>query len=103
MFTGEGLTSAEADRISLQTTAELAKLAKGDHVAFVKRVADAVANGSDLSPDSLPTHHLCRLGRWHDHISDPVTLALPAFKDLDEPHHHVHRIRAERARGIGRA
>jgi methyl-accepting chemotaxis protein len=89
-FTGEGLAAADADRISTQTTAKLLELAKSDHVTFVKRVADAVAARSNVPPDSLATHHSCRLGRWHDCISDPLTMALPAFKALDEPHHHVH-------------
>ena len=52
-FSGEGLTAGEADRISLETTADLVKLAKSDHVAFVGRVADAVATGGNLPPAKL--------------------------------------------------
>jgi methyl-accepting chemotaxis protein len=89
-FSGEGLSAAEADRISLETTAELVKLAKGDHVAFVNRVADAVTTGGNLPSASLATHHHCRFGRWHDHIADPATTGLPSFKAMDEPHRHVH-------------
>jgi methyl-accepting chemotaxis protein len=89
-FTGDGLTAAEADRISLTTVGELVRLTKADHVAFVKRVVDAVTAGNKLPPDSLATGHHCRLGRWYDNVSDPATLALPSFKALDEPHHKVH-------------
>jgi Chemoreceptor zinc-binding domain/PilZ domain len=89
-FAGDRLTAAEADSISLQTTKDLVELTKGDHVAFVKRVADAVASSGNVPPGSLASSHQCRLGRWYDHISDPLTLALPAFQALDEPHHHVH-------------
>ena len=61
-FLGDGLPTGEADRISQTTVAELLRLAKDDHVAFVKRVADAVANGEKLPPDSLASPHHCRFG-----------------------------------------
>ena len=89
-FTGEGLPAAEADRISVTTIGDLVKLTKGDHVAFVKCVADAVAAQDKLPPEKLATHHSCRLGHWYDGISDPSTLELPSFKVIDEPHHAVH-------------
>ena len=63
-FGGAGLTAAQADRISEETATGLVTLAKGDHVAFVKRVADAVAARQGFPPDTLATHHHCRFGRW---------------------------------------
>jgi methyl-accepting chemotaxis protein len=101
-FTGQKLATADVDRISLETTAQLVKVATSDHVAFVKRVADAVSNRGALAPDSLATHHSCRFGRWHDHISDPATLALPSFRAMDEPHRRVHRGGSSRPLGVGR-
>jgi methyl-accepting chemotaxis protein len=89
-FTGAGLLAAEADRISVTTIADVVKLTKGDHVAFVKRVADAVAARDKLPPEKLATHHSCRLGHWYDGIGDPATLALASFKAISEPHHAVH-------------
>jgi methyl-accepting chemotaxis protein len=62
VFAGEGMQAEEADRLSLTTIAELVKLMKNDHVIFVKRVADAVAARQAMPPDSLATHHHCRLG-----------------------------------------
>jgi Methyl-accepting chemotaxis protein (MCP) signalling domain/Chemoreceptor zinc-binding domain/PilZ domain len=91
MFSGENLTAEEADRISLTTIADLVDLTKADHVAFVRRVADAVAAREALSPDSLATSHRCRLGRWYDNVSDPPVLALPSFKAIYPPHEHVHK------------
>jgi methyl-accepting chemotaxis protein len=88
-FSGEGMQSAEVDRISLTTVAELVKLTKGDHVGFVKRVVDAVAAGH--APEGgLATHHTCRLGRWYDSLTDSATLALPSFRAIAEPHYAVH-------------
>ncbi len=89
-FGGDGLSAGDADRISLETIPDAVKLTKDDHVAFVKRVVDAVEARENLPPGSLATAHLCRLGRWHDGISDPATLALAAFKAIDEPHQAVH-------------
>ena len=89
-FSGGGLPQAVADRISLATTAEMVKLVKDDHLAFVKRVTDAVTARDKLPPGSLATQHHCRLGRWYDHVSDPATLALPSFIAIAEPHSQVH-------------
>jgi methyl-accepting chemotaxis protein len=89
-FTGEGLATADADGISLATIGDLVKLTKGDHTAFVKRVADAVAAHDKLPPEELATSHQCRLGHWYDGVGDQATLALPSFKAIDEPHHAVH-------------
>jgi methyl-accepting chemotaxis protein len=61
-FNGEGMQSAEVDRISLTTVAELVTLTKDDHVGFVRRVVDVVASGH--APEGgLATHHTCRLSR----------------------------------------
>ncbi len=89
-FNGDGLSPAEADRISVTTIGDLVKLTKGDHVAFVKRVVDAVAAQDKLPPEKLATQHSCRLGHWYDGITDPATQELPSFKAIDEPHHAVH-------------
>jgi methyl-accepting chemotaxis protein len=88
-FNGEGMQSAEVDRISLTTVAELVTLTKDDHVGFVRRVVDVVASGH--APEGgLATHHTCRLGRWYDSLTDPATLALPSFRAIAEPHNAVH-------------
>jgi len=89
-FADEGLQPQEVDRFSLETIEALVNLTKSDHVAFVKKVVDAVETGEKLPPDSLASGHHCRLGRWYDGVSDPATRALASFKALDEPHHAVH-------------
>jgi methyl-accepting chemotaxis protein len=91
-FTGEGLPASDADRISLTTVADLMRLAKDDHVAFVKRVADAVTARDKLAPDSLSSQHHCRFGLWYDSVSDPASMALPSFTAVKEPHHAVHEL-----------
>ena len=88
--TGEGLTADDADRISLETIPDLVRLTRNDHLAFVKKVVDAVAAGEKLSAADLATSHQCRLGRWYDGVSDAATLALPSFHAMSEPHHAVH-------------
>ena len=89
-FIGEGLSAAEADRLSLTSITELVNVTKGDHTKFVKRVTDAVAAQVKLPPDQLATHHRCRLGHWYDGVADPKTLALPSFQAIADPHRAVH-------------
>jgi methyl-accepting chemotaxis protein len=89
-FTGGPLDASVVDRISLTTVPELIRLTKQDHLAFVERVEKAVSGGESVAAGQLTTHHQCRLGRWYDGISDRTTLALPAFKDIYEPHRAVH-------------
>jgi methyl-accepting chemotaxis protein len=91
-FVGDGLPSADADRISLTTIADLMRLASDDHVAFVKRVADAVAARDKLPPDSLSSPHHCRFGLWYDTVSDAATMALPSFTAVKQPHQAVHEL-----------
>jgi methyl-accepting chemotaxis protein len=91
-FLGDGLPTGEADRISQTTVAELLRLAKDDHVAFVKRVADAVANGEKLPPDSLASPHHCRFGVWYDNVHDVRAMALPSFKAVRTSHEAVHEL-----------
>jgi len=89
-FAGGGLPAGDADRVSLETIPDVVRLTKDDHVAFVKKLLDAVEAREKLPPGSLATAHFCRLGRWYDGVSDPVTLALASFKAIHEPHHAVH-------------
>jgi methyl-accepting chemotaxis protein len=89
-FCDDGLQSEVADRISLETIPDLVALTKSDHLAFVKKVVDAVEARIKVPPASLATAHHCRLGRWYDNVSDPITRALGSFKALNEPHHKVH-------------
>ena len=89
-FAGDGLPAGDADRVSLETIPDVVRLTKDDHVAFVKKVLDAVEAREKLPPGSLATAHFCRLGRWYDGVSDPATLAMASFKAINEPHHAVH-------------
>ena len=89
-YTGSELPADDADRISLSTIPDLVRLTKEDHIAFVKRVVDAVEARQVLPAGSLATAHRCRLGRWYDGVSDDGTLALASFKAIEDPHHLVH-------------
>ncbi|PPQ29572.1 cache domain-containing protein [Rhodopila globiformis] len=89
-FTGDGLTAAQVDQVSLETIPDLVKQTKADHAAFVQKVVHAVEANEPLPASSLGTAHHCRLGRWFDGVSDPATRVLAPFKALEEPHHVVH-------------
>jgi len=88
----QNIPTTLADRIARETAAEMVRLTTADHVAFVQRVVTAVEEHQNLNPASLATHHGCRLGRWYDSVTDTLTTALPAYRDLDEAHRLVHTL-----------
>ncbi|MGQ9368090.1 protoglobin domain-containing protein [Azospirillum sp. ST 5-10] len=89
-FDHETISADDVDRISLADMHRIVDLAKSDHRAFVDAVADALAGRRPMLPADLSTHHSCRLGRWYDHVNDPLTLRLDAYQQLAGPHHRVH-------------
>ncbi|CCQ73853.1 methyl-accepting chemotaxis protein [Magnetospira sp. QH-2] len=70
-------------------------LAKSDHVAFKRRIMDALIGRIALGPDDLDDHHHCRLGKWYDEVTDPAIARDPAFLDLAVPHEQVHSVGRE--------
>ena len=89
-FEGDGLASAVVDQLAAAGIARMIEVTIGDHRAYVKRVADAVAGTQAVKAAALPTHHTCRLGRWYDGVADEALVALPAFQALAGPHQAVH-------------
>ncbi|HEY0836825.1 MAG TPA: protoglobin domain-containing protein [Azospirillum sp.] len=88
---GDGvLSAADADRISLESMRKIVELAKSDHRAFVDKVVEALEGKRKMLPADLSTHHSCRLGRWYDHVNDPVTMRLNAYQGMADPHRAVH-------------
>ncbi len=85
----EPLPAERVDALAAKSVGNICNLAKGDHVAFVEKVAGALG-GESVSPSTLSTHHTCRLGRWYDSVTDDVMMSLPAFSALAEPHREVH-------------
>ena len=81
--------------------AAIIEVAKNDHVAFKRRIVDAVLARSDLRPDQLADHHHCRLGRWYAAVQDAALTGNPAFKALAGPHERVHEIGREILRRYG--
>lgn len=68
----------------------LVEVAKLDHVAFKKRIADAVAGNTQLAERDVPDHHSCRLGKWDDSLTESKLRASAAYRDIAEPHQRVH-------------
>jgi methyl-accepting chemotaxis protein len=63
---------------------------RSDHVAFKKRVLDAVLGRTTLASHDLPDHTSCRLGKWYSAARDGTIGRLPSFASLDRPHAQVH-------------
>ena len=70
----------------------IVEIAKNDHVAFKRRIVDAVLERTQLRPDQLADHHNCRLGKWYDDVQDPRLRDNPSFRALIAPHERVHVI-----------
>ena len=86
-FTGDGLSTIEADRLSLTTVQDLLTMGKDDHAAFLRHVLDAVAARGASQATSLTIAGAGRFDAWFDSVNDPATLALPSFNAIAEPHH----------------
>ncbi len=75
--------------------AAIVEIAKNDHIAFKRRIVDAVLGRSALKADQLADHQHCRLGHWYAGVNDPAICNSAAFKALLEPHQRVHRVGVE--------
>jgi methyl-accepting chemotaxis protein len=84
------LPAQQADEVARRSVIRIVDLARSDHVAFVDKIAAALAGDHQMAPADLSTHHTCRLGRWYDAVTDDMMMSLPAFATLAEPHRDVH-------------
>ncbi len=68
----------------------LVEVARNDHVAFKRRVVEAVTGQSNLTAAAVADHHACRLGKWYDQVADEATVASSTYRALSAPHEQVH-------------
>jgi methyl-accepting chemotaxis protein len=82
------------DRVNLYarspTSRDLVEIAKSDHVAFKKRLTDALMGRAQWKASEVPDEHSCRLGKWYDSVVEPKILAQPAYEKLRGPHAALH-------------
>jgi len=91
----ESVTIALGNKIdSLNTLAALMTIdaAKNAHQLFVRNILAAVAdqNGAQVLED-ISDHHQCKFGRWYDGIGHDLFGQIPAFRDLEGVHIHIHQ------------
>jgi len=89
-FDHNALTAERIDALARKNIGKIVDLTKNDHLAFVDKIAHALAGDQTLRPTDLATHHTCRLGRWYDTVTDDLMSSLPAYAALAEPHREVH-------------
>ncbi len=65
-------------------------LAKYDHAIWRKQLGEMVVGRLKIDPESLSSHHSCRLGQWYDKITDPDVRNHPSYKKLEAPHKTLH-------------
>ncbi len=92
----ESVTVALGNRInSLNTLAALMTIdaAKNDHKLLVRNILAAVAdrNVAQASED-ISDHHQCKFGRWYDGVGRDLFGQIPAFRELENVHLHVHQM-----------
>ncbi len=73
-------------------------LAKCDHMAWRKNLAEMLVGKTRLDPAELSDHHTCRLGKWYDAVAEQGVRGHRAFSLLDPPHRDVHAHGIEAAR-----
>ena len=80
-----------AELSNLTSNTAVCTITQSDHVAFKKKVMEAICGRTTLHADDLPDHHNCRLGKWYDNVSDDELRGHSAYRELDAPHERVHR------------
>lgn len=71
-------------------SATIVLVAKSDHASFKKRIIDVLVGRGQTKGREIPDHHLCRLGKWYDSVTDERIRSLDVFKNLMGPHQRVH-------------
>jgi len=71
-------------------------VAKYDHISWVKRVLDSLANTMPLvPPEELNDHRKCRFAQWYYHQGKARFGNLPTFIELEQAHIEVHKLGAK--------
>lgn len=87
----QALVGGDLEELSRMTFDGLIpRLAKADHIAWKKRLADMAAGRAKLSSSELTDHHSCRLGKWYYGDASKGSRTHPAFAALEQPHALVH-------------
>ncbi|QDL96721.1 chemotaxis protein [Rhodopseudomonas palustris] len=87
----QSLVGGELEELSrMSFDGLIPRLAKADHIAWKKRLADMAAGRSRLSSTELTDHHACRLGKWYYGDTSLGSRTNPAFAALEGPHALVH-------------
>jgi len=84
------LDSQVGEYMNKGSSALLVEIAKNDHIAFKRKILSAVLGQLQLAPESVVDHRNCRLGKWHDGVTDKTVLDDPAYRALAQPHEVVH-------------
>lgn len=105
--TGEGIyhISQELGRIRLNhlsqqtvfSTIQALELSKTDHLLWTWRIYNMLLGYETVDPQSVGTHHDCRLGRWVDSPDADPLRSHPLFQKLEKPHSLVHECAREAA------
>jgi methyl-accepting chemotaxis protein len=68
------------------------EISKTDHVAFKKRIVDAIAGRARMTSADVPDHKSCRFGKWYTAVTNPVIRNSREYAAIDAPHRRVHEL-----------
>lgn len=84
------ITHMLAQLAEIEVPGKVLMLAKMDHVAWKRRLANMLAGTLKISPDEVASDHTCRLGKWYFGDDSKPCRGFAAFDPLAEPHRLVH-------------
>ena len=77
---------------------DILEIMKMDHLLWRWRVYNMLLGMESIDHEVASSYQTCRLGRWYYEMATPGIRALPAYKQLEEPHKSVHRCAEEAAK-----
>lgn len=78
-------------------TFQALELSKTDHRLWTWRIYNMLLGYEKVDPQSVGTHHDCRLGHWVDSPEAHSLSSHPLFKKLEDPHRKVHELARQAA------
>ncbi|NYZ16414.1 HAMP domain-containing protein [Azospirillum sp. RWY-5-1] len=88
--TATGLNAEVGEFAKLGSASAVLLVAKNDHIAFKKKIMDAMVGRSQLAVHEVTDHLHCRLGRWLGNLSDEERRGMRSLATIDGPHQEVH-------------
>ncbi len=68
---------------------------KKAHMAWLEQLTGAIKGEVEISPNDVPDHESCDLGRWYHSEAAQAMVDMPGFAEAGRHHEEVHRLMGE--------